>query len=486
MPTQSIDPRTGDVFGNEIPDTTVAELAEITRRSAAVASSWASLPLPRRAEVLRAMADALDADAEELAALADRETALGLPRLTGEVARTSFTLRLFAEVVESGAVRAETLDPAVDGPPPAGHPELRRVLIPIGPVAVYGASNFPFAFSVGGGDTASALAAGCPVVVKAHPAHPQTSIAVYTRLRAGLHSCGIDPDVIQLVHGYQAGVALIDDPLIDAAAFTGSVAGGRALFDRAAARPNPIPFYGELGSINPVVVLPSAAERPSLAVEYVDSLLLGTGQFCTNPSLLLVPTGSGLVGAIAAELPQRDAGHLVSPGVAAHFSTTVAKVAAAPGVRQLAGALPDAPVGAVTASPVVFTISAEQALADRTVLEVECFGPSGVIVEYDSAEQLVELLASLPGALVGCVHADIDDPRAAAAIAALTGRVGRVVWNGWPTGVAVTMSQHHGGPYPASTVSLHTSVGGTAVFRFLRPVAFQSLPAALLPESAAL
>ena len=484
MPTQSCDPRTGAVFGPVIPDTTLAELNAVTQRSALVASTWASLPLATRAQVLRSMADSLDAETDTLATIADQETALGLPRLTGEVARTSFTLRLFADVVESGAVRSETLDPAVDGPPPVGHPELRRILVPIGPVAVYGASNFPFAFSVAGGDTASALAAGCPVIIKAHPAHPQTSIAAFNCLRAGLAAHDVDLDVVNLVHGYDAGVALIDDPRITAAAFTGSVAGGRALFDRAAARPSPIPFYGELGSINPVVVLPSAVSRATLATDYVDSLLVGSGQFCTNPSLLLVPHGSLIVNEIADEITSRSAGHLDSPGVAAHFASTVAQVAVAPGVRRLAGELPTIPDGAVVQSPVVFGVSAGDAMADRTVLEVECFGPSGVIVEYDSAAQLVELLHSLPGALVGCVHADVDDPEAAEVVRALATRAGRVVWNGWPTGVAVTMSQQHGGPYPASTVSLHTSVGATAVFRFLRPIAFQSLPAGLLPPEA--
>ena len=487
MPTQSVDPRTGEPFGPEIPDTTLAELELVTRAAEAAAGPWAALPPVTRAEVLRAMADFLDSDVEHLAAVADSETALGLPRLTGEVARASFTLRHFADVVASGALRSETVDAAVEGAPPAGRPELRRVLVPLGPVAVFGASNFPFAFSVAGGDTASALAAGCPVVIKAHPAHPQTSVAVFERLRAALVACGVDPTVAQLVHGYEAGVALIDDPRIEAAAFTGSVVGGRALFDRAAARPRPIPFYGELGSINPVVVLSSASSRPSLVAEYVDSLTIGTGQFCTNPSLLLVPAGSGLTDAIATEVEGRAPGHMVSRGVATHFVATVAQVAGAQGVRRIAGGLPSAPSstsGAFTMSPVVFAVSADDATADRTVLEVECFGPSGVVVEYDSVDQLVSLLDSLPGALAGCVHSDADDPHAAAVVEAVSHRVGRVVWNGWPTGTAVAFSQHHGGPYPAATNSLHTSVGGTAAFRFLRPVAFQSVPQGLLPAAA--
>ena len=247
--------------------------------------------------MLEALADALDAQSDRLVPLADSETALGSARLTGELARTTFQLRMMADAVRAGTYTAPLVDEAVAGAPPAGHPEIRRMLVPIGPVAVYAASNFPFAFSVAGGDTASALAAGCTVVVKAHPGHPQTSEAVHGVLRDALIEAGLPEGVIGMVRGFGAGAALIQDPAIRAGAFTGSQRGGRALFDLAAARPDPIPFYGELGSVNPVVVLPSAAGAAERSrVDYVDSLLLGAGQFCTNPSLLFVPSGAALVG----------------------------------------------------------------------------------------------------------------------------------------------------------------------------------------------
>lgn len=487
MTTQSIDPRTGLGFGPQLEDTDDEQVRRVCLEAQRAASVWGPLAPDRRAEVLVALADALDAAAETLVPLADSETALGAARLSGELARTTFQLGLLAEAVRSGAYTGPLVDDALSGAPPAGHPEIRRVLMPIGPVAVYAASNFPFAFSVAGGDTASALAAGCTVVVKAHPGHPQTSEAVFEILREALAATGMPAGVIGMVRGFSAGVRLITDPAIRAGAFTGSQRGGRALFDLACARPDPIPFYGELGSVNPVVVLPSAAARPELAREYADSLLMGAGQFCTNPSLLLVPAGAGVSAEIIAEVGRRDPGILLYPGVSEQLERSVDTVAAAAGVSVLAGSRhPQRAEGdqSLSRDPLLLGVSAAQLLADRTPLEVECFGPVGLLAEYSGSAELLALLSSLEGALAGCVHGESDDPDAHAVIAALAQRVGRVVWNGWPTGVSVTRAQHHGGPWPATTSPLHTSVGVTAIRRFLRPVAFQSLPAGLLDAAA--
>jgi NADP-dependent aldehyde dehydrogenase len=473
-------------FGPELEDSDVAQVRAACQEAEQAATIWASLAPGRRAGVIEALADALDAESGGLVPLADSETGLGAPRLTGELARTTFQLRMLADAVRSGTYSGPLVDETLAGAPPEGHPEIRRLLVPLGPVAVYSASNFPFAFSVAGGDTASALAAGCTVVVKAHPGHPQTSEAVYSVLRRALSDARMPAGVITMVRGFDAGAALIADPAIRAGAFTGSQRGGRALYDLAAARPDPIPFYGELGSVNPVVVLPSAVARENLARDYVDSLLMGTGQFCTNPSLLLVPSGARLIDEIVAELSGRDAGVLLYPGVLEHLESSVDKVASASGVTVLAGERHRSDGdSSLSRPPLLFGVSAAQLLADRTPLEVECFGPVGVVAQYDSSVDLLAALASMEGALAGCVHAEASDPDARNVIAALADRVGRVVWNGWPTGVSVNRIQHHGGPWPATTSPLHTSVGVTAIRRFLRPVAFQSVPHELLADGAA-
>lgn len=482
MPSQSVDPRTGAAFGPVIPDTDATELDRLVTAAAAGLDPWWALGASGRGTVLRAVADALDARTDELAALADAETGLGLPRLTGEVARTSFQLRMFADAIGSGDYDGVIIDPAVADDPPTGHPDLRRLLLPLGPVAVYGASNFPFAFSVLGGDTASALAAGCTVVAKAHPSHPQTSQQVADLAIAALADAGAPAGTFALVHGFDAGIALVEHPAIAAGAFTGSTAAGRALFDRAAARPRPIPFYGELGSVNPVVVMPGAAGREFLPADYLASLTMGSGQFCTNPSLLLVPAGSGLVERISRQLSTLPAGILLNANVEALLRRHEEQLAQLAGVRRVGSAEP-APASGFHAVPGVLVADAQTALREVDLLLTECFGPVGVVVEYGGTDELLAVLAALDGCLVGTVHADADEPDAAQIVGALTAIAGRVVWNGWPTGVAVTAGQHHGGPYPASTSALHTSVGTTAIRRFQRPVAYQGFPPELLPPA---
>ncbi len=483
MSLQSVDPRTGTPFGDVIPETTSDELDQIATAASAAAGAWSLTTGAKRATALRAVADRLDARSGELVEIADRETGLGSMRLAGEVGRSTFQLRMFADLVESGGHLGVTIDHAVPGAPPTGHPDLRRMNVALGPVAVFAASNFPFAFGVPGGDAASALAAGCPVVVKAHPSHPRTSIVAGEVFGDALSAAGAPVGTFAVVHGMEAGRELVLTPAIRAAAFTGSGAGGRALFDLASNRPVPIPFYGELGSVNPVVVTPEGAPDGSLfASAYVDSLTMGTGQFCTNPGLLLVPSGSGLTERITVEASRREPGVLLNAGIVGHLHDEVARLAALPGVRTLLAA-PGPTTGGYRAGPVILATDGTAAMAQPELLRTECFGPAAVIVEYASEEELLAVLGLLDGCLVATVHGDEVEPLSATLISTLSGIAGRVLWNDWPTGVAVTAGQHHGGPFPATTNSLHTSVGTAAVLRFLRPVAFQSVPGALLPTA---
>ncbi|WP_368497661.1 aldehyde dehydrogenase (NADP(+)) [Herbiconiux sp. A18JL235] len=436
---------------------------------------------------LQAVADALDAHADELVAVADRETALGAGRLRGEVARTTGQLRLFADVVTEGSYLEAVIDHAVPSAAPP-RPDLRRMLRPIGPVAVFAASNFPFAFSVAGGDTASALAVGCPVIVKAHPGHPELSRRTGSLVASALRGAGAPGGVFALVEGYEAGPALVDDPAIRAVAFTGSLAGGRALHDRAARRPSPIPFFGELGSLNPVVVTPGAdaATGARLAEELAGSFQLGAGQFCTKPGVVFVPEGSVLEEA----LPQHVGGGaaaLLTPSIATGFDEGVRRLAATEGVSVVAGRLdalgPDA-VADEGARPVVLAVDASTLAERPDDILTEVFGPVTVLVRYTGdagGDDLTHALDALEGSLTATLHAAPGEP-VEPVLRRLETLAGRVLFEGWPTGVAVNWAQHHGGPWPATT-SAHTSVGATAVRRFLRPIAYQSAPAGSLPEA---
>jgi NADP-dependent aldehyde dehydrogenase len=489
---QAYDPRTGEPVGEPVPETGNAEVDAIVSAAAAAFPAWSAFP--RRAEALEAMADALDARVGELAAIADTETALGGERLTGEVARTTGQLRLFAEVLRDsgGAWGGRPPGPApgyVDAvvTPAAGVvPDLRRIMQPVGPVAVFAASNFPFAFSAAGGDTASALAAGCPVVVKAHENHPVTSDLTAEIVTGALSSAGAPPGTFGLVHGVQAGLRLLRHPAVAAAGFTGSTAGGLALARVCAERPVPIPFYGELGSVNPCVVLPGAAfARPGgIATGYAASLTLGAGQFCTNPGLLFVPEDVGMLTAITEAVGASSGGPMLSGRIFEGFARAVAEAADHPGVTELAAGQPGA--GPWGATPRVFQTTLKEFAADIAVLSRERFGPAGLVITYPSVDDLVPVLGALAGNLVGTVHVDTaspDDMDLARPVVAVLERIaGRIVCNGWPTGVAVVAAQHHGGPWPATTTPAFTSVGTAAIRRWQVPVAYQDFPAELLPE----
>ncbi|MFE4859632.1 aldehyde dehydrogenase (NADP(+)) [Streptomyces sp. NPDC056670] len=484
-PVWSVDPRTGKPREEVAVEATPEEVDQAVR--AALATRGALADLSVRAAFLRAAADLLDASAEHVVEAADAETALGPVRLTGELARTTAQLRAFAEAVEEGSfldIRIDHADPARTPP----WPDLRRVKIPLGVVAVYAASNFPLAFSVPGGDTASALAAGCPVVVKAHPDHPATSELCVSLLRRAAVRAGLPEDVVVLVHGFTAGVELVRHPLVSAAGFTGSVRGGRALFDAAAARPVPIPFHGELGSLNPVVVTRAAAEERGEAIGagLGASMTMGVGQFCTKPGFVLVPSGAagdGLLKALTAAVCDTDAGVMLDHRMRDAFVAGVAERAALPGV--------EAPVtagagGEHTVSGGYLTVPAALLAeeGEHGLLLEECFGPVTVVARYAGEDEIGAVLSRLPGNLTATLQLSSAEAEGegtgAQLLLELTRLAGRVLVDGWPTGVAVAPAQHHGGPYPAAT-STSTSVGATAIERWLRPVTYQSTPQALLP-----
>jgi NADP-dependent aldehyde dehydrogenase len=437
---------------------------DVRAACAAAADAAEALPLEMRSTFLRAAAAALTDAGTEIVRTADEESHLGTTRLANELVRTTTQLEMFADVVDEGSF----LEAVMDRPTPA-RPDVRRMLRPIGPVAVFAASNFPLAFSVAGGDTASALAAGCPVVVKVHEGHPRLSTLVATVLSEVL-----PPGVISLVYGRSAGRDLVLDEAITAVGFTGSTAGGRALFDLACQRPDPVPFYGELGSVNPVVVAPTAAlaRRDAIISGYVASFTLGHGQFCTKPGLLFLPAGHDWEQDLRAALPSEPAGAMLGPWVADGYARSL------DGLRSLSG-VRDISVGTAPA-PTLLSVPASEF---DSAAAIECFGPASLIVEYGSTDELFAALALVPGSLTMTVHGDLpgDADLAARLVGWAERNAGRLIWNGWPTGVAVTWAMHHGGPWPATTSVLHTSVGATAIRRFLRPVAYQDVPDELLP-----
>jgi NADP-dependent aldehyde dehydrogenase len=483
-PVLSRDPRTGEVRAQ------VGVEADTDAVDAAVRAAHATLDAladrAKRSALLRAAADGVEARTAELIETADAETALGVPRLTGELARVAYQFRFFADIVDDGAFLGVVIDePDPSATPP--RPALRRWKVPIGTVAVFAASNFPFAFSVPGGDTASALAAGCPVVVKAHPDHPQTSELAAATIREAAVKVGLPADVLTLIQGYQAGADLVRHPLIAAVGFTGSIPGGRALFDLAAARPSPIPFYGELGSLNPVLVTERAAEtRPAeIAAGLVASYTLGQGQFCTKPGLVLVPAGpagDALTRSARETAAEAAPGALLDARMRDHFLAGFTARAAAPGVRTLAAAAA-APTDDAPQAVRAGLLEVDAADLGGDLLE-ECFGPVTVLVRYRDAADAETVLSRLGGNLTATLHAESGEPDAAAWLTRLSRFAGRVIFGGWPTGVAVAPAMTHGGPYPATTTPT-TSVGGTAIDRWLRPVTYQTVPEDLLPPELA-
>ncbi|MFB7224690.1 aldehyde dehydrogenase (NADP(+)) [Streptomyces sp. NPDC056227] len=476
MITVSHNPRDDSVLG-----TGPAELAAILAAAAAAGPVLAATTATRRGEWIRAVADALDANTEALVDFADQETALGRPRLPSELARTTGQLRYLAAYAESGAPFEPTIDTADPAASPTPRPDLRSIRTGIGVVLVFTASNFPFAFGVAGGDTASAWAAGCPVIVKAHPAHPLLSDAIAEIIRDTLAQRGAPSGMFGLLHGVDPAVFALRSPAVAAGAFTGSETGGRALHDIAAGRERPIPFFAEMGSVNPVVITESAStERPAaLAQGLCESFLLGAGQFCTKPGLIMVPGDSAVPRLLTALVADRPAPTMLDKSIRDRHRTGIARLLSRPAVDVVGTGLAAHPTGAGEQISIA-SVAAREVLAAPELIE-ERFGPSTLFVSYESPAELRMLLDLLPGSLTGAVHRgageDVRD-----LVGALAVRAGRVLVDDWPTGVAVTWAQVHGGPYPATTDARHTAVGAGAISRFLRPVAYQNAPDDVLPE----
>ena len=474
------DPRTGTAYP-AVAHTPSEEVARLVAAAADAASGVGSAPPDTRGRWLRAIASSLEEHADELVLLADAETALGEGRLSGELAKTAASLRFYAAVADDGAYLRATLDAssATDAAPAL---DLRRMRLPVGPVAVFGASNFPFGFGVLGHDTASAIAAGCPVVVKAHPAHPRLSVRLGQIASASLAESGAPPGVFALVTGFAAGLALVDAAPTAAVAFTGSQAGGMALVQRAAQRANPIPVFAEMGTINPVVVTLTAAETrlEEVARGFAQSFTLGTGQFCTKPGLLITPAGSGAAHLVAAAVRELPSGWVLTESIATAYRQGRAALSAAGATVFGEG---NSPAAGFAAVPTVFTAQAGDLTAGSALLE-ECFGPAAVVIEYSSHQGLRELLGRLQPCLAATIASGgSDDADLAWLVPLLAARAGRVVVNGWPTGVATTWAQQHGGPWPATSRPDATSVGAAALDRFTRPVAFQGVPDEVLPAA---
>ncbi|MCH8465074.1 MAG: aldehyde dehydrogenase (NADP(+)) [Roseinatronobacter sp.] len=449
-------------------------------------SSYGWTSASARAQLLHAIADAIEVRRAEIVEICTQETALPAARIAGEIGRTSGQFRLFAAHLLGGTALEYRHDPALPDRQPLPRPDLQMIQRPIGPVAVFGASNFPLAFSTGGGDTAAALAAGCPVVVKGHPAHPGTSRLVAEAIRDALAACGHSPGVFGMVQdgSPESGAALVQHPAIQAVGFTGSHRVGRILFDLCAARPVPIPFFGELGAINPVFILPDRVQQggAELAQAWAASLALGVGQFCTNPGLLVLPRGAAggqFLDAACAALAQIVPQTMLTTAIAEGARTGCATLAALPGVEIVL-----APSGAGREmGPALYAASIEDFLATPAMAQ-EVFGPVGLVLWADTAAQMATLARTMPGQLTATVHmADTpaDTQSARLLLPLLERKAGRVLFNGFPTGVEVAEAMVHGGPYPASTNFGATSVGTLAIRRFLRPVCYQNLPEGLRP-----
>lgn len=463
------------------------DIADACAAAQAAFLPYSTLPLETRARFLEGIAEEIEGLGDALVERACAESGLPVARITGERGRTTGQLRLFAAEVRDGAWQGLRIDHA-DAARVPPRPDLRVRMVPLGPVAIFGASNFPLAFSVAGGDTASALAAGCPVVVKGHPAHPGTSELIGGAIARAAARCAVPAGVFSLVSGtsHALGAALVADPRIKAVGFTGSRGGGEALMRIASARPEPIPVYAEMSAVNPVILMPHAlqARGGELATGFVASLTQGAGQFCTNPGLVLGIAGPELdafIDAAAQALSGQPAQVMLSEGIWQAFERGKAALAASGAARCVAQGQDDAAPNRGRAA--LFVVEGQDLFDDPAHLH-EVFGASAVLVRCTDLAQLRDALAALEGQLTATLHLDPADSDAARTLLpVLEQRAGRILANGWPTGVEVTHAIVHGGPFPATSDGRSTSVGTLAIDRFLRPVCYQNLPEALLPPA---
>jgi NADP-dependent aldehyde dehydrogenase len=485
QPFHAQNPATGETLEPVFRTATTEEINRAVEAAESAAPTLAALDGKSRATLLRAIADALTAEGTAITERANLETGLPMPRLQGELARTTGQLKLFADVVEEGSWVDARIDEALPDRKPLPRSDIRSMLRPIGPVVVFGASNFPLAFSVAGGDTASAIAAGNPVIVKAHPAHPGTSEIAGRAIQTAVRAQGLPAGTFSLLFdsGIHVGEALVKHPLVKAAAFTGSSAGGQALMKLAASRPEPIPCFTEMGSTNPLFILPGALREraATLAQGLQNSFTLGSGQFCTKPGLVFLPNSENseflntLTTAVADLAPQG----MLTAGIANRYTSAIEDRSNST-VSSLATGKPTQSTAA-TGQASLFSIELDQYLRDHK-LEEEIFGPTTLLIHYGQPNDLISAAQNLHGHLTATIHATEEDiQNATELIRILERKVGRILFNGYPTGVEVCHAMVHGGPFPATSDSRFTSVGTRAMLRFARPVCYQDFPNAALP-----
>ena len=482
-------PTTGERLPTGFIPATAEEVELAAHLAAEAFETYQRVSGRERGAFLRAIAAKIESIAGDVIERAAQETALAQARLQGETARTCAQLRLFAQVAEEGSWVQARIDRADPKRKPAPKPDIRSMLRPLGPVVVFGASNFPLAFSVAGGDTASALAGGNTVIVKAHAAHPGTSELVGRAVRESVRECGLPEGVFSLLFGSgpQIGTALMKHPLVKAGGFTGSRTAGRILMDVAAARPEPIPFYAEMSSTNPVFILPGALRERggNIAAGLHASFTLGAGQFCTKPGMVFLPQGSDAK-AFAQKLQQLVAEsapfHLLTKAIHSSYDSAIAARKREAPVKLVAEAPKAAADASFAVSSALFETDAAAFLGSD--LDAEIFGPTTLLVEHSSRDQVLAIARSLEGHLTATIHGTEEDLREFAdLVAILENKVGRLVFNGFPTGVEVTHAMVHGGPYPSTSDGRSTSVGSQAIFRFTRLVCYQGFPESALPDA---
>lgn len=480
----ALNPATEQPLAGVFPQHTHLDVDCAAKAAQEIAKSYRQTTPAQRSQLLQTIADCLEAQRDTIVERANLESALPLARLNGELSRTTAQLRLFADVVEGGLWQEAIFDSANPNREPVPKADIRRQNIAIGPVAVFGASNFPLAFSTAGGDTASALAAGCPVIVKGHPAHPGTSEIVASCIAKALDSLSMPQAIFTLLQGttHELGQSVVVHPAIKAVGFTGSIHGGRALFDLAQSRPEPIPFYGELGASNPVFILSNrmAMHSQSLAEEYLLSMNMGCGQFCTKPAVVFVTKGEAteqFIQLVRQGIANQQGQTMLTGGIKQNYLDQSEKRALQKGLTHTQSS-PEQGV------PAILFETTSLDWRNNPQWQEEIFGPQSIVVVCDDEQDMLALSQSLDGSLTATIHAEKEDYQSAGRlICELEEIAGRIVFNGWPTGVEVSYAMVHGGPYPASTMPASTSVGAEAIKRWLRPVAYQSVPEALLPEA---
>jgi NADP-dependent aldehyde dehydrogenase len=466
-------------------DTTLADLDKTLALADRVFIPYKNTSLSARRDFLHAIASGMEADKDTLVSLAAGETHLGADRLAGEVARTCWQLRSYSDAALAGHALEARIDTALPDRKPTPRVDIRKMMVPLGPVAVFGSSNFPFAYSTAGGDTACALAAGCPVIVKAHPAHAATSERVAGIVLAAAKATGMPDGVFAHIHGaaFEVGKALVLHPLLKAVGFTGSTSGGKALFDWANGRPDPIPVFSEMGSVNPVFLLPGKLKEsaPAVAAQYAASITLGVGQFCTNPGLLVGIAGEGLevfIQALASAMAQVPSAPMLHPGIAKAYAEKRQAALGQKGVYTVATG-----AGGPEGLPTLARTTAARFL-DNPLLHQEVFGPYSLLIECADGGEMLAVAKHMEGQLTSTLIAtEADYTIHPDLVECIQRRCGRFIWNGVPTGVEVVPSMQHGGPYPATTDSRFTSVGEDGIKRFMRPLCFQQFPDHLLPEA---